>query len=206
MCIVSRAVLPPEALIRFVLAPDGSVVADLKRKLPGRGVWVTASKQMVREAVRKRLFSKAFKEDAKVADALEEDVDEMLRQALRQAVALANKAGCAVNGFAKVEAAIGERNIAALIHAQEAAQDGCRKVSQVLFRVYGDAASTIPVVDFLTGDELNLALGRSHVIHAALLAGAGSDGFVKCWRRYRDYRGDVAGNDLSPMGEVGGTD
>ena len=42
-CIVTRAKLPPDELLRFVLAPDGQVVPDLKRKLPGRGVWVQAT-------------------------------------------------------------------------------------------------------------------------------------------------------------------
>ena len=41
-CIVTRAVKPVAELIRFVLGPDDQVVPDLKHKLPGRGVWVTA--------------------------------------------------------------------------------------------------------------------------------------------------------------------
>lgn len=191
-CIVSRAVLPPTELIRFVLAPDGSVVADLKHKLPGRGVWVTARKDMVAQAVRKKLFARAFQAEAKPAEALEETIGEMLRQDTRQALALANKAGCVVNGFAKVESLIMARDIAVLIHARDAAQDSRRKLSQALFRSFGEKISAIPVVDHLTGDELDLALGRYHVIHAALIAGTGSNGFVNCWRRYRDYCDDKA--------------
>jgi len=54
ICIVTRAVAPVDALIRFVVAPDGAVVPDLRRRLPGRGIWVTAKADHVEtaEAVR----------------------------------------------------------------------------------------------------------------------------------------------------------
>jgi predicted RNA-binding protein YlxR (DUF448 family) len=45
MCAVSRDVRPIDELIRFVVAPSGEVIPDLKRKLPGRGLWVSASRQ-----------------------------------------------------------------------------------------------------------------------------------------------------------------
>ena len=50
MCAVSREVRPIDELIRFVVAPSGEVIADLKRKLPGRGLWVMASRRAVAEA------------------------------------------------------------------------------------------------------------------------------------------------------------
>jgi len=40
------------------------------------------------------------------------------------------------------------------------------------------AGSDVPVIDVFTSAQLDLALGRSNVIHAALLAGAASDGFL----------------------------
>ena len=94
-----------------------------------------------------------------------------------------------IAGFAKVEAAIAEKPVAALIHAAEAAEDGRRKLAGQLRKRLGDAISGFPVVEDLSSDELDLALGRSHVIHAALVAGAGSDGFLTRWHRYRSYRG-----------------
>ena len=63
-CIVSRTAKPPAEMIRFVLGPGNEVYPDLKHKLPGRGVWVTAQADMVNEAVRRRLFSRAFKAEA----------------------------------------------------------------------------------------------------------------------------------------------
>jgi predicted RNA-binding protein YlxR (DUF448 family) len=188
-CIVSRAARPPHELIRFVIGPDREVVPDLKHRLPGRGVWVSAEARAVGEAVRKRLFGRAFKAEVRAAPDLAERIDQALRQDLRQALSLANKAGNVVNGFTKVEAAIGETHIAALLHAAEAAEDGRRKLQQALRKRYGDAISDIPVIAEFAGDELDLALGRSHVIHAGLVAGVGSDGFLARWRKLCTYRG-----------------
>ena len=191
-CIVTREVRSPEALIRFVAGPDGTVVPDLKHKLPGRGAWVSLSAEAVRQAARKRLFGRALKADVKVPPGLAEAIDEALRQDLRQALALANKAGAVTSGFAKVEAAIAEGRVAALVHAAEAAEDGRRKLAGALRKRFGDAISAVPVVDALTGAELDLALGRSNVIHAAVAAGPGGDGFITRWHRLRSYRGTDA--------------
>ncbi len=188
-CIVSRAARPAAEMIRFVLDPGGEVVPDLKHRLPGRGVWVTARRSMVEEAVKRRLFSRAFKAEAKAGPDLADRIDRMLREDVRQSLALANKAGAVVSGFGKVEGAIAEKPLAALIHATEAAEDGRRKLMNGLRKRLGDAISGFPVITNLSNDELDLALGRSHVIHAALVAGAGSDGFLTRWHRYRAFRG-----------------
>jgi predicted RNA-binding protein YlxR (DUF448 family) len=188
-CIVTRTVRPTRDLIRFVVGPEGQVVPDLKGRLPGRGVWVTAEKRMVEEAVRRRLFARAFKSDVRASPSLAELIDLALLADLRQALALANKAGTVITGFTKVEAAIRDKPLAALVHALEAAEDGRRKLAGALRKRFGDAISIVPVADELSQDDLDLALGRSHVIHAALVAGAGSDGFLTRWRRLRSYRG-----------------
>lgn len=188
-CIVTRAVNPPEGLIRFVVGPDGDVVPDLRRRLPGRGAWVTATADKVAEAVKRRQFGRAFKQEVRAAPDLPQVIETALREDLRQALSLANKAGAALSGFAKVESAIAAGPLAALLHAREAAPDGRRKLAGALRKRLGDAISAFPVVDDLSGDELDLALGRPHVIHAALVAGAGSEGFLARWRRLRAYRG-----------------
>ena len=98
-CIVSRTARPAAELIRFVLGPDGQVVPDLNHKLPGRGVWVTARADMVEEAVRRRLFSRAFKAEAKTSPTLAGEIAEALRRDLRQSLSLANKAGAQGHRF-----------------------------------------------------------------------------------------------------------
>lgn len=195
-CIVTREAKGPAGLIRFVLGPDQQVVPDLRHKLPGRGVWITARRDMVEQAVKRRLFSRAFKTEAKASETLPQDIENLLREDVRQGLALANKAGNVITGFQKVEAAITDKPIVALIHAAEAAEDGRRKLASPLRKRLGEAISTFPVIQVLSIDELDLALGRSHVIHAALVAGAGSDGFLNRWHRYRTY----CGTDADPSG------
>ena len=204
-CIVTREVRPPEAMIRFVVGPDGAVVPDLRRRLPGRGAWVTARAEMVREAIRKRLFARAFKAQVKAEPGLADDIEAALRDDLRQALALANKAGAVVTGFAKVEAAIASGEAVALVHAAEAAEDGRRKLAGALRRRAGDAISAVPVIDERPGPDLDLALGRANVIHAAIVAGSGGDGFLARWRRLRCYCGAGADQAVLPK-EHGGAD
>ena len=92
-CIVTREAQSPAGLIRFVLGPDNQVVPDLRHKLPGRGVWVTARFDKVEEAAKRRLFSRAFKTEARASETLAADIESLLREDLRQGLSLANKAG-----------------------------------------------------------------------------------------------------------------
>ena len=188
-CIVTREAKPASELMHFVLGPDGTVVPDLRSRLPGRGAWVSPTAAAVAEAIRKRAFSRAFKTEAKVSPALVEEIDAALVRDVRGALALANKAGAVVTGFGKVEAALGAGSAAALIHAREAAEDGRRKLAGALRKQAGDLISSISILDDLPSDDLDVALGRVHVIHAALLAGPGSDGCLARWRRLRRFRG-----------------
>src|ERR1700712_5543059 len=84
MCAVSREVRPINELIRFVVAPSGEVIPDLKRKLPGRGMWVSASRRTVAEAVRRNQFSKGFKRDVRVAPTLPADTEALLVRSLTE--------------------------------------------------------------------------------------------------------------------------
>ena len=188
-CIVTREAGPPSELMRFVLGPDGAVVPDLRGNLPGRGAWVTPTAATVGEAVRRRAFARAFKAEAAVSPTLVEEIDAALVRDLKGALSLANKAGAVVAGFAKVEAALGSGSAAALIHAGEAAEDGRRKLAGALRKRPEALISAVPVLDDLPGDDLGVALGREHVIHAALLAGPGSEGCLARWRRLRRFRG-----------------
>src|SRR5882757_11359563 len=114
MCAVSREVRPIDELIRFVVAPSGEVIADLKRKLPGRGLWVSASHKAVAEAVRRSHFGKGFKRDVRVAPTLPKDTENLMVRGAVEALAMAAKAGQVVAGFAKVEGALQAHQAVAL--------------------------------------------------------------------------------------------
>lgn len=186
-CIVSRQTRPVDELVRFVLAPDGTVVPDLKRELPGRGVWVTASAEAVATAERKRLFSRAFKAEARVEPGLGGRVDALLEKAALAALSMANKAGLVVAGFGKVETALGRDAVAALLHAADAAPDGVRKLAAAVKRRHGDGPG-VPVVRSFASEQMDLALGRSNVIHAAVLEGRAAAAFLERERALVRFR------------------
>jgi uncharacterized protein len=180
MCAVSREVRPVDELIRFVLSPQGEVVPDLKRKLPGRGLWITASRARVAEAVRRSQFSRGFKRDVRAAQTLASDTENLLVRSAIEALAMAAKAGQVVSGFAKVEEALAGGQATALIHASDGAADGIRKLDAIVRQRGGNHGESLifPILTELTSAELDLALGRANVIHAALLAGPAGKTFL----------------------------
>jgi uncharacterized protein len=192
MCAVSREVRPIDELIRFVVAPSGDVVPDLKRKLPGRGLWVAASRRMVAEAVRRHQFSRGFKRDVRAAATLPADTETLLERSCTEALAMAAKAGQVVSGYAKVEGLLEQGRAEALIHASDGAADGIRKLDAIAGQRSRNAGDSrrLPVVTALTSAQLDLALGRSNVIHAALLAGPASKTFLSRCQILVRYRMD----------------
>jgi predicted RNA-binding protein YlxR (DUF448 family) len=187
-CIVTREVRPPSDLIRFVLSPDNVVTPDIRRALPGRGVWVTGTRADVAEACKRKAFARAFRKEVTTPADLPDLVGRLLRQDALQALALANKAGAMICGFEKVKAALAAGETLALIEASDGSPDGRRKLTSGLAATRpepgGEAAAGEPaIVDCFPSTDLDLALGRPHVIHAALLkAPVGGFTLTRCLR------------------------
>jgi predicted RNA-binding protein YlxR (DUF448 family) len=192
-CVVARAVKPVGDLIRFVVAPDGAVVPDLKQHLPGRGVWVTATRDALTDAVRKKVFAKGFKAEVRTTADLVDFTEKLLVKSALDALAIAGKAGRVVTGFSKVEAAIARGEIAAVLHGRDASADGLRKIAALLRRREAENVGEIVVIDEFTTGELDLALGRSNVVHAALLAGPAGRPFLTRLQRLRRFRAGDTG-------------
>ncbi len=181
-CIITRQQRPEEELIRFVLSPLGEVTPDLKRKLPGRGAWVTKGRTEVAEATAKKAFSKAFGAEAKTTPDLPDLVAKLIRSELVQSLSLARKAGLAVAGFTKVEAAAKEGGLVALLHVATASADGTIKVNRL-------CGPDVAVIDFWRPDELDLAFGRENVVHAALKRGGLSQKVLELSAAFARFEG-----------------
>jgi uncharacterized protein len=194
LCIATRQVRPVGMLIRFVVGPDGVVIPDVKRRLPGRGVWITAHRHLVAEAVRRRLFGRAFKAEVRTSPELPEELERLLEQSALNALSIAHKAGRVIQGFAKVEAAIVSGGpLTALVRARDAGEDGGRKLAAAFNRLAGNRAggkAEGKIVEAFTSAQLDLALGRLNVVHAALLAGRASEAFLVRWRFLEDFRAE----------------
>ena len=190
MCIVTRESGSPDELIRFVAAPDGTVVADLKRQLPGRGCWVKVDRSLVDKAVAKKLFARALKADVKAAADLGETVETLLGQQLMQMMNMARKAGQFVTGSAKVDAAVRSGAAIAVFHATNAAEDGVRKIDQArkAWHLGMETEEEIPSFRLFSEDEMEGVMGQNTFIHAAVLAGQAGEGVVKRAKMLEQYR------------------
>jgi predicted RNA-binding protein YlxR (DUF448 family) len=197
-CIVTRRVEPVGSLIRFVLAPDGTVVPDLRHRLPGRGVWVTASIEAVGTAERKRLFARGFRAEVKGPPGLPERVAALFADAALGALSLARKAGTVVSGFTKVENAVAREPVLAVIHASEAGEDGVAKLAAALRRADREK---LPVIRCFTGEQLDLAFGRTNVIHAALLTGPASVNALARVQAFVRFLGEDEGRNAADRNE-----
>lgn len=197
MCALTRQVRPIDELIRFVLAPTGAVAPDFKRKLPGRGLWISASRAALGEAARRGIFSKGFKRQVHIPATFAEDTERLMAQGAIEALAIAAKAGQVVAGFAKVESAVKRGEAVALIHASDGAADGIRKLDNLTGRtaltLSDGFQGVFPVVTALTSAELDLALGRANVIHAALLAGPAGKTFLSRCHALARFRANAHG-------------
>jgi uncharacterized protein len=189
LCVATRAVRPVADMLRYVAAPDGKVVPDIERKLPGRGVWITATRAALERALRERSIQRAFRGDAEVDAELPGLVDRLLERSALEGLSLANKAGQVATGAAKVETALTSGIVALLIHASDAQPDGVRKLDAAA-RLSGER---LPVLRAFRGEQLDLALGRPNVVHAALLAHPAGAGFLgRCLRLDRWRNGETA--------------
>ncbi|MBS7540516.1 RNA-binding protein [Ancylobacter lacus] len=192
-CIATREVKPLDELLRFVVAPDGSVVPDLAARLPGRGAWLTATRPALAEAIRRKAFGRAFKGRGRIetgpqGPALATLVEALMERDALAALALANKAGQVVTGATKVAEALRGGSVAVLVHAADAAPDGVGKLDALARRVGEDTGRGIDRITCLAGTQLDLALGRANVVHAALLAHSTSVGFLARTRRLERWR------------------
>jgi predicted RNA-binding protein YlxR (DUF448 family) len=197
MCALTRQVHPVDELIRFVVTPSGDVTADLRRKLPGRGLWISATRAAVAEAAKRGIFAKGFKRDIRPQPTLAEDTERLMVRGVIEALAITAKAKQAVSGFSKVENALKRGEAKALIHAADGAADGIRKLNGLIGRAghpqLDDSNDGFPVVTDLTSAELDLALGRANVIHAALIAGPAGKTFLSRCHALARFRANAPG-------------
>jgi hypothetical protein len=167
-CIVTGEIMPDNRLIRFVLAPDGQVVPDVAAKLPGRGLWVTASRAAIAEAVEKKLFARAAKAPANASPDLADRAEKALVARMLGDLGLARRSGALVLGFDNVLRALeGPKAPSLLIDASDGAADGKRK----LYNAAHARGVKPQLLTCLSSAELGLALGRENVIHAAVQPG-----------------------------------
>ncbi|OFW99883.1 MAG: hypothetical protein A3D94_21710 [Alphaproteobacteria bacterium RIFCSPHIGHO2_12_FULL_66_14] len=186
-CIATGMEDTPERMIRFVVGPEGEVVPDLARRLPGRGLWLRAERAVVERAVAKNLFSKAARAAVKAPADLAERVERLLLERALADLGRARRAGRAVAGFVKVEQMIGQRRAALLVVADEADGDGLGKLG----------ATGLPIVRLGDATALGGLFGREQAVYVAVARDDAGGEFIQRIAvgaaRWRGYRLNSAG-------------
>lgn len=200
--LVSHQVMDESRLIRFVAGPDGQVVPDLGRKLPGRGLWVEASRASVEAAVRKNGFARAAKTRLNAPADLADAVERLLAKRCLDQLGLARREGVLISGFEKSAANLRSGKAAWLIEAADGAADGRAKMLALARH------QTAKVCGAFTADDLSLALGLENAIHAVLLAGGRADRWtieverLAGFRPLRPSHWEVSGGEGEPAGAL----
>ena len=182
--IVSGEAMPEARLIRFVISPDGLVVPDLARTLPGRGVWVEATREAVAVASKKGLFSRSAKTKASAPSDLADQLEILLARKCLDRLGLARRAGALTCGYDQAASAIASGKAGWMIEASDGAAEGRRKLLQIARR------QTRPpqLCGAFTSEELGLASGLGHVIHLVFLAGRWAERWTEDVGRLAGFR------------------
>lgn len=184
-CLVKGESTTPNGMVRFVVDPNNQVVPDVKGDLPGRGMWVTATRDAVDTAVAKRLFNRGAKRQVSTPDGLTDMVADLLAKRCLQHVSLAHRAGQLVCGRDKARGALESGDGAVLIQASDASPKELDKMA-VVARAIG-----VPVVRPFVGADLAHAVGRDTVVHATLKSSGLADLFLGDVERLQGFGGQT---------------
>ena len=181
-CIATGVEGVPETMIRFVVGPDGEVVPDLARRLPGRGMWVRAERAALERAVEKKLFSRAARAPVKASAELVDRVERLLLERVLADLGRARRAGRAVAGFVKVEQMVGRHQAGLLVVAEDTDGDGLQKLR----------ATGLPLERLGDATALGGIFGREQAVYVAIARDDAGGAFIERisvgaarWRGFR---------------------
>lgn len=169
-CAATRTVRPRDDLIRFVIGPTGAVVPDTTGVLPGRGLWLSADRDVINTACAHNLFAKNFRVRAIIEGDLADRVEALLARRCLDLIGLAQRCGQLAAGGTKVRQALSAGRSALVIVASDASTEEWQRISRL--------APEVPRVELFSSTELAAALGRGRVVYAAILNGGAKGGLA----------------------------
>lgn len=201
-CIASGESRPQSEMVRFVLSPDGNVTPDIAGRLPGRGAWVSATKEAIEKAIKQKAFSRAFKSQVKTSETLAEQTHMLLERKCLDLLGFAKRAGDLILGFDQVRDTIRSSRPACIVEASDGAHDGRDKILSLVRGVHtrGGDVEFPPIVGCFSANELGMAIGRQRVIHAIVKQGRFARTFAVETARLAGFR------PLAPDGWMSETD
>lgn len=179
-CLLSGLVQPTAQLIRFVVEPAGAVMPDVAERLPGRGFWLSADRDVIDRACARKVFARAARAPVTIPATLTDDVERLLVRRCQDLIGLARRAKRVVFGYEQTRQWLERGDVAVLLAASDGSSGQRGKMRGV--------SSSVVVVDVLSAAELGHACGRERVVHGAVVAGALADDLVRNARRLEGFR------------------
>lgn len=176
-CLITRQTEPVEKLFRLALGPDGALVPDVAAKLPGRGVWVTADRKLIEDAVQSGLLYgqacrslKMSLNRSAVPEDLADVIEHLMVRRILDRLGLEQKAGHLITGFDKIRAALSKKSMGGsvlVLAATDSSEDGRKKIQAAV-------GASVPSVALFDREQLSGALGRDNVVHVLLTKSGGT--------------------------------
>lgn len=171
-CVALNAVRDPVRMVRFVKSPDNIVVPDIAGKLPGRGVWVSADRDLLTKALKTGAFARGFKSKVKVPEDLIDQVESALRRAVLALISMTKKSGQVAVGYDQSVGMAREGVLGLRLEAVNGSSDGRSKIRTLSRAVARELELGDPaVIGCFTKAELGMAMGRDKLVHAGVKRG-----------------------------------
>jgi predicted RNA-binding protein YlxR (DUF448 family) len=182
-CLGCRAVKDKGELLRFVIAPDRTLVPDPQGKLPGRGAYTCWCAECLKTAAARKQFARAFRGEVRTdsPDTLVARVMQLLEERIGAYLALANKAGKVVSGSDTVVETFKRRTPGVLFIAADLSAE-----SRERFAFLAERAG-IPLVELFTKERLGALLGKEMRGVAAIEQGGFITTIMTELEKYRNF-------------------
>lgn len=179
-CLLTGERKPRDELIRFVIAPDGTLTVDLGGRLPGRGLWLSADKPSLETACRKKAFSRAARANVVIPGDIGVEIERLLVRRCLDFIGLARRAGTVVAGYEKTRAWLTTHEAGVLLAASDSAASEKARLRGLTWGTF--------CVDTLSAAELGQVFGRARAVHGAMERGPLSSHLIREARRLSGFR------------------
>lgn len=187
-CAVTRVPGTPDTLLRFAIAPNGHILPDLQERLPGRGIWLVARREVLEKALAKKLFARAANGPVTAPPDLADQVAAGLRQRCLELLSMARRGGHAVCGQHKVRALLERGEAAILMQAHDAADGGRRRLAAL----GSGLCDGLLIDESFTAEELGRPFGRGSSVHVAVAQSGIAVKLLGALRRLRSFEEPAA--------------
>ena len=150
-------------MLRFVVGPDRDIVPDLTAKLPGRGIWLSARRDVVEAARMKNAFARAARAPVIVPPDLLSRLEAGLTRRVTELIGLARRAGQANYGFERSREWLQAGRVGIVIQARDGSADERAR--------FLSGRRDIAVAAPLLAAALGAVFGRDHLVHVVVAPG-----------------------------------